>query len=48
MTTTVLLIRYALMLKCWEADVDERLSFEDITDELGKTTGKYCKDKTVI
>ena len=28
------IIRYAVMLKCWKADDDERLSFKDIVEEL--------------
>ena len=29
-----ILIRYAVILKCWKTDVDERLSFTDIVEEL--------------
>ena len=28
------IIRYAVMLKCWKADDDERLSFKDAVEEL--------------
>ena len=30
----LILIRYAVILKCWKTDVDERLSFKDILEEL--------------
>ena len=30
----LILIRYAVILKCWKTDVDERLSFKDIVEEL--------------
>ena len=30
----LILIRYGVILKCWETDVDERLSFMDIVEEL--------------
>ena len=30
--------RYELMLKCWEADCDERFSFKVITEKLSVTT----------
>ena len=32
--------RYALMLRCWEADYDERFSFKIITEKLSVATGK--------
>lgn len=32
--------RYALMLRCWEADCDERFSFKIITEKLNVATGK--------
>ena len=32
--------RYGLMLKCWEADVDNRICFEEIVAEL---TGEASK-----
>ena len=34
------------MLKCWEADVDERLSFKDIIKELDEAAGKFCGEET--
>ena len=34
------------MLKCWEADVDERLSFKDIIEELDEAAVKFCGDET--
>ena len=36
--------RYALILKCWEADVDERLCFKEIVETLGEVPG----NKTVV
>ena len=33
------------MLKCWEADVDDRLSFKDIMEEFGEAA-KHCEDKS--
>ena len=30
----LILIRYTVMLKCWNTDVDERLSFKDIVEKL--------------
>ena len=30
----LILFRYAVILKCWKTDVDERLSFKDILEEL--------------
>ena len=38
--TTLFINRYELMLKCWEADVDKRLTFKDITEELCEAAGK--------
>ena len=29
------------MLKCWETDVEARLCFNDVVEELGEATGKY-------
>ena len=34
--------RYKLMLKCWEADVDNRICFKEIVAELTKEAGKVC------
>ena len=36
------------MLKCWKADVDERLLFKEIVEMLGGVTGAYCGNKTVV
>ena len=30
----LILIRYAVILKCWKTDVGERLSFNNIVEEL--------------
>ena len=40
-----LFCRYALMLKCWEMDVKARLSFNDVTEQLGKANGNYEDEK---
>ena len=29
------------MLKCWEANVDDRLSFKDIIEELDEADNEY-------
>ena len=31
------------MLKCWQANVDERLFFKDIVEMLGEETGGCCR-----
>ena len=33
------------MLNCWEAGVDDRLSFKDIIEGLGEAA-KHCGDKS--
>ena len=35
------------MLKCWEADVDNRLFFKHIVEELGEAD-KYFEDNAYI
>ena len=31
------------MLKCWQANVDERLLFKNIVEMLREGTGGYCR-----
>ena len=35
------------MLKCWEANVNDRLHFKDITEELNKAADEDYKDTTL-